>query len=224
MLREIEVKISPFVEDELLLAVLALGLEVQFPGLGRAVGRQRGADLVLVFGFLAFEVATRADAEDPEVPRIGHGRGRCGSLRRVEGHLQARRKRRFRGIPNQPETEHSREPDAPLILGIGLHRHVRQRLIDSREPSEADELDGVLQAPATGRLSGDEHVHIGVRAVANVVDERDFRAQVVLVALRAIEKYSKRAGAVGCRCILGCRWCRAKNDQAQQEHEREVDG
>ena len=145
-------------------------------------------------------------------------------LRRVEGHLQARRKRRFRGIPNQPETEHSREPDAPLILGIGLRRHVRQRLIDSREPSQADELDGVLLASATGGLSGDEHVHIGVRAVANVVDERDFRAQVVLVALRAIEEHSKRARAVGRRRILGCRWCRAKNDQAEQEYEREVDG
>ena len=99
MLREMEVKIR-LVEDELLLAVFALTLEVQFPGLGRAVGRQRGADLVLVAGFLAFEVATRADAEDPEVPRVGHGRGRRG-LRRVEGHLQARRKRRFRGVPNQ---------------------------------------------------------------------------------------------------------------------------
>ncbi len=69
-----------------------------------------------------------------------------------------------------------------------MRRRVGERVIDTLETSQADELQRVLGASAASPLGGDQHVHICAHPVAHEVDERHLRSHVAVVARVAVEK------------------------------------
>ena len=68
--------------------------------------------------------------------------------------------------------------------------------VTSVEAAPADEGERVLAAPAAGLRARDQDVHLGLGAIAHVVDELDLRLQEVGVATVAIEKHLQLRRAV----------------------------
>jgi hypothetical protein len=92
---------------------------------------------------------------------------------------------------------------------------VRELLLHSLKAAQPDELQRELGAAAAGGLRRDEDVQIGSRAVADVIDERDLGAQVVLVARAAVEE-----DAHGLRAIHRALFLWRRPSQGAHEHER----
>ena len=84
----------------------------------------------------------------------------------------------------------------------------------SRMSSVPDELQRPLGASAAGLLDRDQHVHVRILTVPDVVDEGDFLLQVVVIAMVAVQKDFDR-GRFGRGCLL--RECRDGEEKQGQE-------
>src|SRR6185503_2064637 len=181
--------------EEVPVVALARG-DADLPIGRRARGRGIQAIGLVLARRLATEAGGAVRTEDPFPPGIPGGRcGTAGDRRRTtERDVELRRRLRVRGVADEADSENAREFAPPLIGGRRLVGGEIERAIESLEPSEADELDDPGRTATAGVLCGDEHVEIGDRSIAHVVDEADVTAQVVDVALVTVQKDAERRG------------------------------
>ena len=189
------------------LPVRAVELRPDDPLLGGAVGRHRPVEVALLPRRLPRRPGVRAEPEHPEVPRVvvglGHDRPapsareprpdpapQAGPDLDVVGH------RGVDDVVEKADPQDLSEPLARLVVGVGTALRIRVADAPVRELLETDEVQGVETA-AAAVLGRDEHVHLGVVAVANVVHEGDLASQKIEVAPVAVKEHPERGRAPG---------------------------
>src|SRR5262249_57105939 len=135
------------VDEELVVAIVARSLERQAPRVRGAVGGEGAAERSARRRFLPVDVAARADAEHPVIPRIVL-RGLLAPFGLREGHAEPIRDRRLDGVADEADAEALGEPGATLVGGGGLRRVVDERLVLPLKAADADGLHRELDAAA----------------------------------------------------------------------------
>ena len=132
-------------------------------------------------------------------------RARGGRIPGV-GHRQIPRRGELGGEADQAERDHVREPLALLVLGGRRRGDVLELVVPSGKSLEADELEGVFGAAATGILGRHQHVDLGHLPVAHVVDEGDLLPEEFAIAEAAIDEDPEGVHGRGARagdCVAG---------------------
>ncbi len=179
---------------EPILAVPAKQRHADLPIFGRAVGRQRGAAPEIALPLLTSQVAAHPDPEDPEIPGVLGYLWRGGLGGRLVDDVEPLGRGQSRRVADEPQLQHAGQAGPHLIEGVGLTRNVLERVVHSLELLLTDQRQGKLRAPGPGPPCRHQQVHLGVPAVAHVVDEGDLAAEVIEVAeaTAAVHEHAQR--------------------------------
>ena len=176
------------VEVELLVLVIDLAAEADLP-LGRdAIGADAGAELPLLARFFPLERRAPAQTEHPVVPAIPDDGGAFFLRAKTNRDLQLRRHRLAGQHAQQANAERRRQLPADHVIGIRGARDGLHRVGELVVALQAGEIERVLEAAAGGPRPADQDVQIRLGAIAHVIDERDFGAKKVGVAVLAVEE------------------------------------
>ena len=147
-------------------------------------------------------------------------------LRRLESatalrDLQILTERCVSRVSNQAKSERLSKLPTFVVVGIVLSRVVDELVVDTCELLEAVEIESDSCSSSTGSLARDEHVHLGVRSVAHVVDKGDLPPQIIEITRPAIKKDTQRfgSGRDGGRLVLGEYDWRCHGQQEQHDCE-----
>ena len=134
---------------------------------------------------LFFKIAAGADAEDPEFPGID-------DVGRLDPFLEIDREqaphRRPGGVGDEPHLEDRDIAPADLLFRVGRAHGAEELVVRSRVGAEPDEGEAVLRPAASRRLGRDQDVDVRLFTVPDVVDEGDLRADVIDIAMIAIDE------------------------------------
>ena len=182
---------------ELLAAAIEVHAEVEFQVGGDPTRFDVPVVVVVLVRLLAVEERVAPDAEDPEVPAVSRSarrrHRRPGSWRRVR-HVQPAGQRRVGHEPHHALRDHSPDELATLRLHVTLLGKRDERVLARAKRTKSDERDRHFRPAGRGRLARCQDVHHRERAVADEVQPRQLRAQVVHVttARLAIEKDARK--------------------------------
>src|SRR5439155_460153 len=118
--------------------------------------------------------------------------------------------------------EHARELLAAIVQCGPLSSGEGECAVLVLETAEADEFDRPRCPATAGILCGYQHVQIGQRTVAHVIDKRDVLALVLDVAPGAVEEHFECRQSVEWRRLLRVRTYGQAQNQDSHKAEREL--
>jgi hypothetical protein len=134
---------QPLVQQEAIVLVIQARRQIDAPVFGRPVDRHGTADRFRARRPLPVERAFETHAEHPEVPGIVSGLNRSGRRRKpiAQRDLELAAAGSLGDVPHQTQLQRLGQPASNLIDGVGLLRHVAQRVVSPSQSPLADEQD-----------------------------------------------------------------------------------